>query len=533
MKIHLIASIVVGVFVAAAPAVAQTPERQVVDDAAQAMGGRDQVLSARTLLVEGAGHDMNVGQSLRYDELGLQSDVYQIRDYKRAYDLTNQRGRFEAIRQAQYPFYQGDPAQRQIQGFDAGTVFNVAANGNAVRVFAPGQIAARRVEYLRHPLTIVRAALQPSARLSNVRTQGSDRLVDVTSDGVTLTLAIDAATKLPSRVIQMVDSATLGDTAISTEFRDYKTVSGLQLPTRITTKTDRAVSADIRIQKQSLNSDVADLAAPAAAANAQPPANAGAPPAAAPTEAKEIAKGVWFVTGTTHHSLLVEFGDHLMMIEAPNNERTAAVLAKAKELRPNKPVTVLLVTHHHGDHTSGVRDAVANAPIREIITHSSNVAYVNDVLNRPHTINPDALAKKGGAKNVKITSIGDTGAVKDATMTMNLYHILDNSHADSMLMIYFPQGRILTEADIYMPNDARNIIPGEPLGHAPWNQNLMGNINLRKLQVDWMAPIHGEYTPFSLFVENTIAMTQYLPGTEPRPTTGAAGGGRAGGEGGN
>src|SRR5678815_922668 len=216
MKIHLLASVVVGVFLAAAPAVAQTPERQVVDDAAQAMGGRDQVLSARTLLVEGAGHDMNVGQSLRYDELGLQSDVYQIRDYKRAYDLTNQRGRFEAIRQAQYPFYQGDPAQRQIQGFDAGTVLNVAPNGNAVRVFAPGQIAARRVEYLRHPLTIVRAALQPSARLSNVRTQGSERLVDVTSDGVTLTLAIDAATKLPSRVIQMVDSATLGDTAIST-----------------------------------------------------------------------------------------------------------------------------------------------------------------------------------------------------------------------------------------------------------------------------------------------------------------------------
>jgi glyoxylase-like metal-dependent hydrolase (beta-lactamase superfamily II) len=533
MKIHLIACLVVGTCAAALPAMAQAPERQVVDDAAQALGGRDQVLAARTLLLEGAGHDMNVGQSLRYDELGLQSDVYQIRDYKRAYDLANGRARFEATRQAQYPFYQGDPAQRQVQGLDGGTAFNVAPNGNTVRVFAPGQIDGRKIEYFRHPLTIVRAALQPSARLANARTQGGERLVDVTTDGVTLTLAIDATTKLPSRVIYLVDSATLGDTPIATEFRDYKPVNGLQLPTRITTKTDRAVSADVRIQRQALNGDVGNLAAPANVANARPPANAGGPPAAAPTEAKEIAKGVWFVTGTTHHSLLVEFSDHLMLIEAPNNERTAAVLAKAKELRPNKPITVLLVTHHHGDHTSGVRDAVANAPIREIITHNSNVAYVNDVLNRPHTINPDALAKKGGAKNVKVTSIGDTGVVKDSTMTVNLYHILDNTHADSMLMLYFPQGRILTEADIYMPNDARNIIPGEPLGHAPWNQNLMGNINLRKLQVDWMAPIHGEYTPFSLFAENTIAMTQYLPGTEPRQSTGAPGGGRAGGEGGN
>ena len=31
--------------------------------------------------VEWAGHDMGVGQAWRYDELGLQSDVGQIRDY--------------------------------------------------------------------------------------------------------------------------------------------------------------------------------------------------------------------------------------------------------------------------------------------------------------------------------------------------------------------------------------------------------------------------------------------------------------------
>ena len=45
--------------------------------------------------------------------------------------------------------------------------------------------------------------------------------------------------------------------------------------------------------------------------------------------------------------------DHMLLIEAPNDERVRAVLAKAKELRPNKPVTTLLVTHHHADHTGG------------------------------------------------------------------------------------------------------------------------------------------------------------------------------------
>ena len=496
------------------PAVrAQNSERQIISDAAAALGGRDRILAVKTLVIEGAGHDMGVGQAQRYDELGLQSDVGQIRDYKRAYDLANGRARFEATRELQYPFYQGEGGAHQVQGLDGNVAFNVAANGNTTRVFAPQAINARRVEFLRHPLTIVRAALDPAAKLANVRNQGDNRLVDITTNGVTVTLAIDSATKLPTRVVQMTDSATLGDTSVETRFGDYRNVSGLQLPTRFTTKTDRFPSADLRILKQTVDGNVGNLAAPASVASAAPPANAGQP-ATSPVTVQEVAKGVWFITGTTHHSLLAEFSDHLMLIEAPNEERTLAVLAKARDLRPNKPVTTLLVTHHHNDHTSGVRTAVAEG-VTEIVTHKSNVAYINEVLKRPHTINPDRLAKKPSVKPVKVIAIDDEGVVKDNAMTINLYHILDNTHADSMVMIYFPAGRILTEADVYMPNDDRNIIEGEPLGHAPWLQNLLANITLRKLQVDHIAPIHGEYVPYSQFLESVITMTQFVPGRAP------------------
>src|SRR6266566_7293609 len=80
---------------------AQSAEQQIVADAATALGGRARIEAVRTLVVQGGGHDLNVGQSLRYDELGLQSDVWQIRDYKRMYDLANGRGCFEAVRVAQ------------------------------------------------------------------------------------------------------------------------------------------------------------------------------------------------------------------------------------------------------------------------------------------------------------------------------------------------------------------------------------------------------------------------------------------------
>ena len=488
---------------------AQSAEQQIVNDAAAALGGRERILAVKSLVVQGGGHDLNIGQSLRYDELGLQSDVWQIRDYKRTYDLANGRARFEVVRAAQYPYFQGIGGDRVVQGLDGDVAFNIGGNGNATRVFG-GQLNGRRAEYLRHPLTLVRVALGPSAKLANARTQGADRLVDVTANGVTLTLAINSTTKLPARIIQMTDSPTMGDTAVETQFGEYQTVGGVKLPARITTRTDRWPSADVRLLSQNVDGDVGNLAAPANVRSATAPA----PPAAPTTTAREIAKGLWYVEGTTHKSLLAEFSDHMVLIEAPNDERVRAVLAKAKELRPNKPVTTLVVTHHHADHTSGVRLAVATAGITEIVTHRSNVAYINDVLSRPHTINPDELAKKGNVKLPKITAIDDTGVLRDSMMTINMFHIRDNSHADSMLMLYFPNGKIITQPDIYMPNDARNVIPGEPLGHAPWLQNLAGNINLRKLDVEYHAPIHGDYVTNKQFLDSLIFMTQYLPGTK-------------------
>jgi hypothetical protein len=50
----------------------------------------------------------------------------------------------------------------------------------------------------------------------------------------------------------------------------------------------------------------------------------------------------------------------------------------------------------------------------------------------------------------------------------------------------------------------------------------------RKLQVDDMAPIHGEQTPFSLLVENTIATTHLL--SAPSRRRGAASGRGTGSE---
>jgi len=64
----------------------------------------------------------------------------------------------------------------------------------------------------------------------------------------------------------MTDIAFIGDIAIETRFTDYATVDAFRLPTRFRTRNEKYLAADTRIQKQSVNVDVGNLAAPAAVA---------------------------------------------------------------------------------------------------------------------------------------------------------------------------------------------------------------------------------------------------------------------------
>jgi glyoxylase-like metal-dependent hydrolase (beta-lactamase superfamily II) len=471
-----LACVLISMTVALAGCARPSPEQQIVNDAAAALGGRDKLQALRAIVIEGTGTNGNLGQDVTPDAT---AQTFTVTDYKRSVDLANRRMRIEQTRTPNFTYFQGQQPQKQVLGIDRDVAYNVGPNGMATRA-ADAVAKDRRAELYHHPVTIVRAALDPAAKLANPRTQDNQSVVDITTaDGLLFTLAIDAATKLPTRVVSMTDNTNLGDVAVETSFADYQDVNGLKMPAAMTTKTDKYTTAELHVAKQNIDGDAGDLAAPAAAASAAAPV---APPVM--VTVTEAAPGIWWLAGGSHHSVLVEFADHLTLIEVPQNDaRALAVIAKAREIRPDKPLTHAVISHHHFDHTGGIRAAISEG--LTLITQKENAQYFQDAAARSHTIVPDALSKS--PKPVKIEAVGEELELKDATRTVDLYHIAGSPHADTLLMAYFPKERIIVEADVYNPGST--VIPFAP--------NFLDNVTRRHLRIDRILPLHGMIGQFS------------------------------------
>jgi len=473
-----ILAVLMAAFVAAC---SQTPlEKQLVDDAAATLGGAERIEAIETIVIMGEGRNARLGQNLT-PEADL--NAWRITEFERTLDVRNGRMRVQQLRTATFPFPLA-LVGRDTMGLDGDVAYNVNPAGVAARGSAL-VARERRLEMLHHPLTIVRAALQEGARISNLRTQDQLTLVDLTTpEGDTVTLGVDTGTKLPALVRSTAYHVNLGDVVMETAFLDYADAGGLRVPRHLTTKTDRWVTFDLQATSTEVNSGAGDLAAPEAVRGA------AVPPIFPPADvtAEEVGAGIWRLAGTGagpfgNWTIAFEFDDHITLFEVPENEfRSQAVIDKAKTLRPGKPVTHVIVSHHHFDHSAGLRTAVADG--LTIITHRANEGFFKELASRPHTLHQDALARN--PKPITIEPMDDELTLSDGSMDLRLYHVKDSIHGQTTVVVYVPRDRMLVQSDLYDPVSMQ----------FPWADNFLANLKMRNLRVDKSVPTHGQVQTF-------------------------------------
>jgi glyoxylase-like metal-dependent hydrolase (beta-lactamase superfamily II) len=345
----------------------------------------------------------------------------------------------------------------------------------SVAIPAPITLAERQLQLWATPHGVVKAALA-----NNATRQG--RLITFTLPNRIPVRAVVDPQNLVERVEATIPSPVLGDLPIEISYADYKDYGGVKFPTRIRQTAGGFPALDVTVTDVRPNAPV-DIALPDDVRQSTTPY--------ARVTTQMVADGVWYVTGGTHHSVVIEMKDHVILVESPlNDERALAVLAETRSLAPSKPVRYVVNSHHHFDHSGGLRAAAAEGAT--IITHEINRAYFERALAASATVRPDHLTKSG--KKGVVEGLRDKRVLTDGARTVEIHHIAGNAHDDGLLMAYLPREKLLVEADVFTPPPPNAPPPTSPLN---FTVNFAENLKRLGLNPDRLLPLHGRIVPMA------------------------------------
>ena len=456
---------------ASSVATAQAEATVLVQRAATAMGGAAALRSLNNVTFEFNAANFGLGQEETPASPARATFQFGrvINDYRGSRRLTTTESR--AVTGA---------VQRQ-RGVVTPTVGSSEING-VQTVTGAAAVANVAADLRAQPERLIVAALDNPAQLTMVAPK---RIRGEMMDGVRMgsgaearTIWFDRLTHLPVAVERVTDDPILGDRRTTTLYTRWEDADGVRLPREVDVDVNGRLQSHQVVTSTSVNSTLAesDFAIPdsiVSRAQPQPPA----PPVITVTLA-EIGPDVWRAEGGSHHSLVIRQGDGLVVVEAPQSTaRSKAVLDTLRSRFAGVPVKTLVPTHHHWDHSGGIREYLAQGV--PVVVHSRNVEFVRGIGAAPKTVAPDALSRGGRMPTVSAagfaTSIG-TGDTR--VMLLDLPTV----HAEGVLAAYVPSLRILFVSDV--------LTPGPTLAPAG-SREIATMVRARGIAVDRVVGGHG------------------------------------------
>jgi glyoxylase-like metal-dependent hydrolase (beta-lactamase superfamily II) len=470
--------------------VAAAQDAKAVLQAASAAMGANNV---KSIQYSGTGWNAAVGQSF-----GPDGDWprFEMTSYTRTIDYDNRSSREELTRrQGTYPPQGGGGTplqgeQRQINLVSGNFAWNLQGT-TANPALAAAEL--RQLEIWLSPHGFLKGAMAANANptaMTVALPSGKVTIVSFTALGKYKVNGTINAQNMVERVQTWVPNPVFGDMVYEHRYTDYKDFAGVKFPTVL-----HSHQGDPRLNPGHNWMEVRVTAAqpnPSGTALTVPDNVRTAKPAAVVVQSQRLGNGLWLIAGGSHNSVLVEFRDFLAVVEAPQDEnRSLAVIAEVQKLVPNKPIQYVVNTHHHFDHSGGLRTYVAHGAT--VVTHQANREFYEQVFfyPAPRTLQPDLLSSRypwfSGNRIPPIETVGQKYVLSDGTRTLDIHPVQGLNHNSNMLLVYLPTEKILINADLYGPPAA-----GAP--NPPANPNMTAlrqNIQRLRLDVAQHVPIHG------------------------------------------
>ena len=465
------------------PAAAQSVQ-SVLQATAIAMG----MENLSSIEYSGTGWQGRVGQNVAPDR---DWPRVELTAYSRAIDFDAMSSKEEFVREG---------STRQFTNLVSGDyAWTLDTQGEPVP--QPASAELRRLEILLTPWGFIKGAMAPGANptlLTRNEYGGRSTVISFVAFGkyrVNGTINPDG---LLERTQTWVPSPVVGDMYYENVYTEYQEVGGVQIPRfhQHQDYDDGAHTPNVSGGDHSFGLEtVSSLVANADAALTVPDNVMTADIEAIRVESQEVGDGVWLIAGGSHHSVAVEFGDHVTVIEAPLNEaRSLAVIGEIYRLIPDKPIKFIVTTHHHWDHLGGLRAYVHEGAT--VVTHEGNKPYYQEVLRAGlWTLEPDRFSlhpPEEWSEGYIFETVNEKYVLADDTRRVELHHVTGLAHAAGMLFAYIPGEKILVQADLYFP--------AAPAPNASV-RSLQRNLQRLGLDVETIVGIHQAPAPMSQFTE--------------------------------
>ena len=263
----------------------------------------------------------------------------------------------------------------------------------------------------------------------------------------TIAVWFDRSSGLPLATETITDDDILGDRRTVTWYTRWQLAGAMWLPRQIDVEINGRLQSHTVVTAATVDQPMDDalFAIPDSMATRAP--RAPATPAAITVTLASIAPGVWRAEGGSHHSLVVEQAAGLLVVEGPQSaSRSKAVLDTLNSRFPNKTVSAVVMTHHHWDHSGGIRAYQARG-IR-VIAHRRNVDFVRGLAAARKTVAPDRLSR--GAAPPPVVGVGDSLVIGRGDERVLLYP-LATSHAEGLLAAWVPAAGVVFTSDVVSP----------------------------------------------------------------------------------